>query len=203
MTPVDPHIFRAYDIRGDVRTQLTPAVVRDIGAALADAHFPPSSTLAVACDARTHSPALVQALIEGLTRQGVNVVNYGQTTTPMLYFALHQHGHDGGVMVTGSHNPIFDNGLKICRKTSSFVSDDIQAIWARLSSPIAPADRPGSLSESEILDDYREAIVSRVSLSGRIRVVVDGGNGVAGPFALDILSALGAGVEPLFCEPDG
>lgn len=199
---IDPHIFRAYDIRGDVRTQLTPDAAYRIGCALTRSHFPPGSTVAVGCDARTHSPSLVRALIEGLTKGGVHVVDYGQITTPMLYFALAHVPRTGGIMVTGSHNPIHDNGLKICCGTRSFVGDDIQRVRASLDQPL-PATEMGTVTQENIFPAYREAIVSRVHLQKSLKLVVDAGNGVAGPYILPILKDLGCEVVPLFCDPDG
>lgn len=202
---IDRHIFRAYDIRGDVRTQLTPEAVYAIGQGIAEARFSRGSTLALARDARTHSPLLSARLSEGLRARGVHVVDLGQATTPMLYFALHMSDFDGGIMLTGSHNPINDNGLKICRKTESFLGPDIEAVRARVAEPfkaLAASDL-GQETQSDISEAYAKAILSRLKPARKLHLVVDAGNGVAGPFAVDILTRMGAIVTPLYCEPDG
>lgn len=199
---IDSHIFRAYDIRGDVRTQLTPEAVYKIGCALTLSHFASGSTVVVGCDARTHSPGLVKALTDGLTQGGVHVVDHGQITTPMLYFSLVHTPREGGIMITGSHNPIHDNGLKICCGTTSFVGEDIQRVKACLDAPLPDVKR-GTVSKADIFPAYRHAIVSRVRLNRRVNIVVDAGNGVAGPFVVPILEDLGCHVIPLYCEPDG
>ena len=200
---MDKNIFRAYDIRGDVRTQLTPETVLTIGRALAAAHFAAGCTLAVGRDARTHSPALAENLIKGLRMQGVNVVDLGQITTPMLYFTLFNRDFDGGVMVTGSHNPIHDNGLKICRKTASFLGKDIQAIRDTAEHLPEAAPREGTYDELDIYSEYESAILSRIPPKHKLKIVIDAGNGVAGPFAKSLFSHYASQLIDLYCDPDG
>ena len=205
---IDPHIFRAYDIRGDVRTQLTPDTVKVIGRALARSHFYAGSSLVTGRDARTHSPEIQQSLIDGLTEQGVNVIDIGEVTTPMLYFALFRHACDGGVMVTGSHNPIFDNGLKICKGRESFVGSDIKAVEREVrlleSEPAASETiQMGIVEKLNIEDLYIQDILSRVKPDRKIKIVIDAGNGVAGPFAQKLFSHYASELTCLYCHPDG
>ncbi|MBQ9396054.1 MAG: phosphomannomutase/phosphoglucomutase [Proteobacteria bacterium] len=200
---MDKNIFRAYDIRGDVRTQLTPETVLIIGRALAAAHFAAGSTLVVGRDARTHSPKLAENLIRGLRMQGVNVVDLGQITTPMLYFTLFNRNFDGGVMVTGSHNPIHDNGLKICRKTASFLGEDIRAIRDTAENLPKPATVEGTYTELDIFAEYESAILNRIPPKENLRIVIDAGNGVAGPFAKSLFSHYASQLVDLYCVPDG
>lgn len=200
---IDPHIFRAYDIRGDVRTQLTPEAVFVIGRALAAAHFEAGKTLVIGRDARTHSPELAKNLISGLRMQGVNVVDLGQITTPMLYFTLFTRVFDGGVMITGSHNPVNDNGLKICRKTASFLGEDIKAIQKMTENLPEKASIEGSYSELDISKEYENELLNRVPAGHKIKVVIDAGNGVAGPFAKSLISHYANELVELYCEPDG
>lgn len=201
---LDTHIFRAYDIRGDVRSQLTPDVVFDIGRALAAAHFPPKSRLLIGRDARETSPQLAQKLIDGLRLQGVDIIDLGAVTTPMLYFAqFRQPDAQGAVMVTGSHNPIHDNGLKICKKNQSFLRNDIAAVLEKMTDLPAPAQTPGTYAKLDIADAYEQAILSLVRPKRKLKLVIDAGNGVAGPFALRILSHFADTIEPLYCTPDG
>ena len=203
MTKIDPHIFRAYDIRGDVRTQLTSEAAYQIGLALAGSHFPPHSTLVVGCDARNHSPVIRDSLIRGLMEQGVDIVDIGQITTPMLYFALFRHGFDGGVMVTGSHNPVNDNGLKICRKTESFIGKDIEAIYHQTQVEHQKSETLGQLKTSDIAAEYENEILWRVKPGKKLRLVIDAGNGVAGPYAKSLFSHYSSELTCLYCEPDG
>ncbi len=212
----DPNIFRAYDIRGDVRTQLTPEIVDTIGRALAISHFYPGATLVVGRDARTHSPALAQKLIYGLNLHGVNVLDLGQITTPMMYYALFAQKCDGGVMVTGSHNPINDNGLKICRGTESFVRADIEAVREIAMGDIwsfGPAesrcgeaernDQKGTSSRLDIAANYINEILSRVKPGRKLKIVIDAGNGVAGPFAKSLFAHYASEITCMYCDPDG
>ena len=203
MTKIDPHIFRAYDIRGDVRTQLTPDAAYQIGQALACSHFPAHSTLVVGCDARSHSPVIRDSLIRGLTEQGVDIVDIGQITTPMLYFALFRHGFDGGVMVTGSHNPVNDNGLKICKKTESFIGKDIEAIFHQTRIEHEKSETVGQIRPSDIAAEYEHEILSRVKPGKKLKIVIDAGNGVAGPYAESLFSHYASELTCLYCEPDG
>ena len=200
---IDPHIFRAYDIRGDVRTQLTEEAAQAIGAALSASHFPAGSTLVVGQDARLSSSGLSQALVEGLLRQGVNVVCLGQVTTPMLYFALFERAFDGGIMVTGSHNPVYDNGFKICRGRESFVGEDIQRVYQKTLEPQAPAAQRGTLTTWNVFQTYADAIHSRVFPGRPLKLVVDTGNGVAGPFVERVLAPYAQNLEMMYGAPDG
>lgn len=213
---IDPHIFRAYDIRGDVRTQLTPEVVDTIGRALAISHFYPGARLVVGRDARTHSPELAGKLIFGLNIHGVNVWDLGQVTTPMLYYALFTQKCDGGVMVTGSHNPINDNGLKICRGTESFVRADIEAVREIAMGDIwsfGPAEtrcgevernvQRGTSSRLDIAASYINEILSSVEPGRKLKIVIDAGNGVAGPYAKSLFAHYASDLTCLYCDPDG
>ena len=202
---MDPHIFRAYDIRGDVRTQLTPEAVYAIGCALGVSHFPPGSTLAIGHDARTHSPLLAQKLMDGLRTQGINVVYLHSLTTPMFYFSLHRRKLDGGVMVTGSHNPRYDNGLKICRATESFLRADIEAIRAAISLPLSHASVYGTFFQQQTTNAYVHSLKKHVPPPEKpfLRIVLDCGNGIAGCVAKRVIAEYASEVIPLYCEPDG
>ena len=109
---VNPALVRAYDLRGEVGTTLTPADARALGRAYADA-VAPGSRVAVGQDGRLSSPALAAALVEGLVAGGLSVARIGQGPTGMLYHAVHAHDLAGGIMVTGSHNPPDQNGFKL------------------------------------------------------------------------------------------
>lgn len=208
---IDRNIFRAYDIRGDARTQLTPDVAHDIGLALGATHFAPGSWVCVGRDARASSPDLARAAISGLAAQGVNIVDLGMITTPMSYYAARCPDlcpcgmlPAGSVMVTGSHNPPNENGLKICKGTSSFLRGDIVAVYEAVAGGIAPETgrTQGIVAQRDVSAAYEADILGRVAPGRKLRIAVDAGNGAAGPEALRVLSHY-ADILPLYCDPDG
>lgn len=214
---IDRNIFRAYDIRGDAATQLTGDAAYAIGLALGMTHFEAGTAICVGRDARTTSPELARRLVDGLTAQGVDVVDLGMITTPMSYYAMHRlnvdgergvesfaQGVSGSVMITGSHNPANENGLKICRGKSSFLRDDIVALYETIASGAAREKnaRRGRVVARDVADAYVSDIWRRLKAPRRLKIVVDAGNGAAGPIALRVLSRY-ADITPLYCDPDG
>jgi phosphomannomutase/phosphoglucomutase len=203
---IDPVIFRQYDIRGIVGKDLTADVARAVGRAVgteARERFGRTPRLVVGRDNRPSGPDLLGALIEGLVATGADVLSVELVPTPVLYFAIHHLQADGGVQVTGSHNPPEFNGLKMVLGGLPLAGDDIQALRARIEGDRF-VDGRGRMSRHEVLEEYRTEIVLRIGpLARRVRVVVDCGNGtgsIAGP---QLLRALGAEVIELFCESDG
>ncbi|MDO8666642.1 MAG: phosphomannomutase/phosphoglucomutase [Gemmatimonadales bacterium] len=203
---VEPVIFRQYDIRGTVGVDLTPDVARAIGLAVGSEsrqRLGRIPTLAVGRDNRPSGEALVGALTEGLIATGAKVLSVGLVPTPTLYFAIHHLRADGGVQVTGSHNPPEFNGLKMVLDGLPFAGDDIQGLRARIEADRFTAGS-GTVLSHEVLDAYRDEVVRRVGkLPRRVRAVVDCGNGTASVAAPELLRALGADVIELFCESDG
>lgn len=199
-------IFRQYDIRGIVGEELTPAFARALGrafAAFARERIGKEATLAVGRDNRPSGAALAAALRAGMAAGGAAVVDVGELPTPALYFGVQALRLDGGVQVTGSHNPPEFNGFKMVLDGHSVHGDDIQLLYEAVTLEQAP-ERPGRESaDGSVLDGYREAIVARHTLARPVRVVVDCGNGVGSVIAVPTLRALGAEVVPLFCESDG
>jgi phosphomannomutase/phosphoglucomutase len=203
---IDPVIFRQYDIRGIVGRDLTPAVARAVGLAVgseARERLGRTPRLAVGRDNRPSGPELLGALTEGLLATGATVFSVELVPTPALYFAIHHLGADGGVQVTGSHNPPEFNGLKMVLSGLPFAGEDIQGLRRRIE-----ADRfasgQGTTSSHDILDAYRAEIVRRIGkLERPVRVVVDCGNGTGSVAAPQLLRELGAEVIELFCESDG
>ena len=203
---IDPVIFRQYDIRGTIGVDLTPDVARAIGRAIgaeARARLGRDVTLAVGRDNRPSGVALVAALSEGLVGSGVTVVDVGLVPTPVLYFAIHHLGTDGGVQVTGSHNPPEFNGFKMVLAGAPFAGDDIQTLRARIEQDGFVSGQ-GARRTADVLAAYQAAVIEHVGRLPRpVRVVVDCGNGTASVAAPQLLAALGADVVPLFCESDG
>ena len=198
---IDPHIFRAYDIRGVVKTALKPQVVELIGQALGTL-YPNSKTVVVARDGRNSSKQLVEHLSQGLRASGCDVIDIGQVPTPVLYYATHKLGTGAGIMVTGSHNPPEYNGLKMVMDGKTLHGDDIQAIYqCIINNQLKTA--AGSVKQQDLLDTYISRICEDIKLSRSLRIAIDCGNGVAGPAALDLFKQLGCEIYDLYCDVDG
>ncbi|MBI4364100.1 MAG: phosphomannomutase/phosphoglucomutase [Candidatus Latescibacteria bacterium] len=196
-------IFREYDIRGIADRDLKDDVVRAVGRAFAQRMAERGlKTIAVGRDVRLSSPRIAAALIEGLRDQGAGVLDVGQVPTPALYFAILHLKAGGGVMVTGSHNPIEYNGLKLSEGVQSLHGSEIQDLAARASSAGA-RDGRGSLESVAIDEAYLRDLTGRIQLKRRLRVVVDPGNGAASILGPRYLRALGCEVDAIFAEPDG
>ena len=196
-------IFKAYDIRGIVGTTLTVPVVERIGQAIgSEALARGRRTVAIGRDGRHSGPELAAALARGLQASGADVIDIGQVTTPMLYFAAHHLGMLSGVAVTGSHNPPDYNGLKIMVDGETLAGEAIQDLRARIEEGRL-ARGAGTLRTQSIREDYLRRITSDVRLARPIRLVVDCGNGVAGATAPELYRRLGCEVTELFCEVDG
>ena len=199
---LDPHIFRAYDIRGVVEIALTPDVVEVIGQALGSL-YPQCKTVVVGRDGRLSSKTLSARLSQGLITSGVNVIDIGEVPTPILYYATHKFNTGSGVMVTGSHNPPEYNGLKMVMDSKTLHGDDIQSIYQCLEENMLVKNAPGKIQHEDLMDDYIERITSDVKLTKPLRIGIDCGNGVAGPAALKLFKKLGCEVIDLYCEIDG
>jgi len=200
-------IFKAYDVRGLVPEELDPELARRIGRAIG--RFLAAPTVVVGRDARSHSPALAEALIEGLCERGSDVVDVGLVATPMLYFAVEALAAGGGVMVTASHNPARYNGFKICREHAIPVGGEsglreIERLAAAPAAPAVPGARRGRRLRRDVAADYVGHV--RALLSGEpppLRVAIDCGNGMASVGLEPLLATLPLRVERLYFEPDG
>ena len=203
---VSPHIFKAYDIRGVVPDALHPDMAQALGRAFgARALAEGETVVAVGRDGRLSSPELASALIHGLRQAGVDVIDVGMVTTPMLYFAAHTLCRSG-IQVTGSHNPKHHNGFKMVMAGRAIYGEEVQALRQAIEaeSPAAAQAEPrGALREVNVLNDYVQRIVGDVKLARPLKVVVDCGNGVAGASAPQLFRALGCEVIELFSEVDG
>lgn len=202
------HIFREYDIRGVADRDLSDAFAEDLGLGIgtlfsSDAPARPVR-IALGRDCRLSSPRLFEALKKGLLATGVEVIEIGIGPTPMLYFAVHHLGTDGGIQITGSHNPGEDNGFKIMRGKGSFFGKDIQALRERMEKKEFTVRAGGKLSSADLLPAYIERTKGDITLKTTdIKFVVDAGNGAGGPAALATMRALGLNPDPLFCDMDG
>jgi phosphomannomutase/phosphoglucomutase len=204
-TPIDPSVFKAYDIRGVVDRTLTIPAVRAIGAALgSEALAKGVREFSVGRDGRLSGPALRDALTDGIRSAGVGVVDVGMVATPMLYFSTFHLGTGSGVVITGSHNPPDYNGLKMVLAGSTLHGDGIQKLRQRIADgDLVRATEPGTLRSADVTEAYFARITGDVKLVRPMRIAVDCGNGVAGAFAPRLYRALGCEVTELFCEVDG
>ena len=196
-------IFRRYDIRGkaieEISFDLAGAVGRRLGERIRERG---GSKAAVGCDVRHSSPELMQNAARGLMEAGLEVSLLGVVPTPVLYHYLYREGIDGGIVVTGSHNPRSDNGLKLCLGTGPFWGDDIVRLRDEIDEELPVLDG-GELREVDYLPTYIDELGERFQPRRSFRVGVDAGNGVMGPLVLEVAQRLGLEVVPLFCEPDG
>jgi phosphomannomutase len=204
---INPSIFKAYDVRG-----LYPSEVNEEGARLIGRAFVAylnAKRIAVTRDMRLSSPTVAAAFIEGARLQGADVVDYGMAGTDMMYFAVARDGHDGGAQITASHNPKEYNGIKLVRREAFPLSGDagigdIRDMVNGNRLP-APASTRGSLSHSEMLDDYVNHVMSFIepSVVKPFKVVADAGSGIAGMVAPRLFERLPCRVTPLCFEIDG
>ncbi len=199
----DPTILREYDIRGIVGDTLHPADARAIGRAFGSmVRGEGGRRVAVGRDGRLSSPELAAALAEGLRAAGVDVVDIGMGPTPMLYFAVHHLETDGGIQVTGSHNPPDYNGFKMMLGRASFFGERIQELGA-----LAAAGRlesgTGRMETADIRDAYVERLLADYRGGRTIDVVWDAGNGAAGPVMEALASRLPGRHACLFADVDG
>lgn len=204
MTQIAKEIFKAYDIRGIVATQLTPSTVESIGKVLGSiAKEQKVSGIVVGYDGRLTSPMLSKSLIKGILSTGTNVYNIGEVITPMVYFANYALNTYSGVMITGSHNPPEYNGLKMVMAGETLSGDKIQDILQRIISKKYKTHTIGTEYFEDISEAYFNKITADIKLSRRLSIVVDAGNGAAGKIAPILFRRMGCKVRGLYCEVDG
>jgi len=199
----EKEIFKAYDIRGIVGSTLTAASVESIGRAIgSEAIARHSHAICIGRDGRLSGPELAGALARGIRAAGVDVIDVGQVTTPMLYFSAHHFGTGSGVMVTGSHNPPDYNGLKMMLAGETLSGEQIGALRTRIENADLRSGQ-GNLAERDVTAAYFDRVTSDIKLARPMRIAVDCGNGIAGAFAPQLYKRLGCEVEELFCDVDG
>jgi phosphomannomutase/phosphoglucomutase len=200
-------IFRQYDVRGIVGRDLTAEVARALGGAYAALMNERGATgeVAVGRDNRPSGDMLRDALVQGLTEAGVNVVDIGVVPTPLLYWSLHHLPVVGGIQITGSHNPAEYNGFKLSFGANSLHGEDIQHLLALIRAKAAPAGgTAGSVRHEQVIDRYVADVAARVGrLSRPMKVVYDCGNGAGALVAPQLMRALGPNAVGLFTESDG
>ena len=204
---IPKQIFREYDVRGDAEKHLGSDLFRALGVAFAERIGKAKATVALGRDCRLSSPRLHEALLDGLLRAGLDVVDVGIGPTPMLYFAVHHLEVDGGLMITGSHNPGGENGVKMLRRTGSIFGEEIQQLREaieKLMGGALPDGARGKVTARDVQPAYVDYMKSNLKLATTdVPLVVDAGNGSAGPLAIRTMEALGLKPVQLFCEMDG
>jgi len=213
---VDGSMFREYDIRGFVDQNFTEPVLERTGKAFGTFLAKKSGggnagpgMLAVGRDVRLSSQRYAAAFIAGLRSTGADVVDVGQVPTPLVYFAVNHLNSDGGGAVTASHNPPEYNGLKLRKREPGSPNglplqpDEIQEVRRLAQEGGFREAKEGGYREQDVQGEYVAYVKSRITLARKTKVVVDAGNGVAGPVVVQTLQAIGCDVIPLYCDPDG
>jgi phosphomannomutase/phosphoglucomutase len=200
---MNPNVFREYDVRGVVDEDLNEEFVFNLGRAIAThALRHKIKSMAIGRDCRLSSEAYADFLIQGLNSSGMETIDIGLCATPMLYFSIRHLHTGGGVMVTGSHNPPEFNGFKICIGYDTIYGEQIQELRKIMESG---SYSTGSASSQchDISTVYENYLFAHTKISPKIKIVVDGGNGVGGYFALPLFKRFDCDVTAINCEPDG
>src|SRR5579884_1554178 len=210
---VKPEIFKAYDIRGvygeDIDAEIAYALGRAYAQVIAELENKPAAQLRLGLgrDMRLSAPELAERYSEGMQAEGATVIDAGQVGTEMLYFLVGSRELDGGLMCTASHNPKKYTGAKLVRRGAVALSGDagIGEIRARIEAGLGRARGGGGVEQVSIYDEFHEAALKFIDASAvrPMRVVVDGGNGMAGPMVGPLLERLGLDLVKAYWEPDG
>jgi len=200
---MNPTIFREYDIRGVVDKDLTHETVREIGRGCGS-YFARHGIkrITVGRDCRPSSDPFFDVLLEGLLGSGMKVIDVGVCPTPLLYFSIVHLQQEGGVMITGSHNPPEFNGFKVCVGKDAIYGGEIQRVREIIEQRDYVQGK-GGLAQHDIIPDYHRYVLSNIQVNRAIKVVVDAGNGTGGVVGVPIMRELGCQVEALYCEMDG
>ena len=197
------HIFRAYDIRGDAGSELTAELMGKIGLAIGTlAGEMQEQSLLVACDGRNSSPTLKSALVRSLMETGRDVIDIGLVPTPVLYFATRHLNCRSGLMITGSHNPKTDNGLKIVLNQQTIHAGGIEDIRDRVIKGEFSKGN-GRMIKEDVVPAYIDEVAQDIAIAVPLKVVVDAGNGATSDVAPQLFEELGCEVIPMYCSVDG
>jgi phosphomannomutase/phosphoglucomutase len=201
--PINPLIFREYDVRGLVGRDLHRDAVVLLGKGYATlAASGGVRTVALGRDCRLSSPGFRDAIAEGLLSAGMKVIDVGVCPTPLLYFAIHHFGADGGVMITGSHNPPEFNGFKLCVGLGTLYGERIQDLRRVIERGVF-REGTGEIVSRDIIPEYMKFVAGNLAIPRKLKVVVDAGNGTGGAVAPALFREMGMEVIELFCDLDG
>ena len=203
---INPEIFRQYDIRGIWEKDITPDAAELIGKGFASYLLKQTgkdnARISIGWDSRLHSPIIRDSLVKGIRASGVDVIDLGMCPTPLQYYSLYTLPLDGGIMITGSHNPPEFNGFKISVGRGTIFGDSIQEIRQLIESEDFRTGK-GSLERYPIIEEYINYLKDRFGDLSGIKIVVDAGNGTGGLVAPQLMRSFGAEVIEMNCEPDG
>ena len=201
---VNPQIFRQYDIRGIVDQDLNEEVLYLIGRAYGTyLKRKNGKTAVIGGDARVSTPAFMKSAILGLRESGIDVIDIGIVATPVMYFSIWELKTDGGMMITASHNPSEYNGIKLNFGLQSVYGEQIQEILQLIQKEDFENGEGKLIKNSTVESEYKQHIIDNIHLERPVKVVVDAGNGMGGPYLPEILRELGCEVTELYCDPDG
>ena len=205
LQPIAHSIFRAYDVRGVYADTLTEHSVRLIGQAIgSQLRDMGEQAVVLGRDGRLSSPSLAQAAVEGLLQAGCHVIDLGMLPTPVLYYAVQSGLAPHGVMITGSHNPPDQNGIKIVINGQSLYNEHIQRLYERIiRGELWHQPSASKLQQTSILPAYQQAFCAQVHLQRRLRIGLDCGNGATAVLGAALFRDIGCEVHPLYCEVDG
>lgn len=199
---INPNIFRQYDIRGVVGEDINEELAQTLGQAFGTFALTNSEkNVLVGCDNRLSSPALKDALAQGLVSTGCDILDIGTTITPAFYFSRIRYNINPGIIVTASHNPAHFNGFKIGFGPGTIYGGDIQKLKNIMESGDF-AKGIGNISKADPSDDYINMICSKIHLPKRLKIGIDCGNGTASFYAEQLFKRLGADVFSLYCNSD-
>ena len=197
------HIFRAYDIRGDASTELTEELMAGLGLAIGTiAGEMGEQALLVGCDGRNSSPALKSALVRSLMESGRDVIDIGLVPTPALYFATRHLSCRSGLMITGSHNPKADNGLKIVLNQQTIHAGGIEEIRDKVIEGEFSKGN-GRMIKEDVIPAYIDEVTQDIAIAVPLKIVIDAGNGATSDVAPELFEELGCEVIPMYCSVDG
>jgi phosphomannomutase/phosphoglucomutase len=200
---INDDIFRKYDIRGIADKDLTDEFAYHLGKAFGTySRRKKLTNIAVGKDVRKSSPRLFENIAKGIIGTGCDVTDIGVVPSPVLYFTVYHYNFDGGLMITGSHNPIEYNGFKMMRGKETVYGEQIQELKEIIKKEDYEEGK-GKITDKEVVKDYIEYTSSRISPGKPLKIVLDPGNGTAGPIATEIFKILGADFECINCKPDG
>jgi len=197
-------IFRKYDVRGSYPDEIDGKKAEKIAKAFANVKNLSGKTVAVGRDVRDSSPEVAEGVVKGLLDQGCDVLNIGTVATSVLYYVVVEEGLAGGAMVTASHNPKGDNGIRFCGKMGlDLVYEAGISKMERIHDSEFESKDPGEVVDKDVIDGFVEKVSSSVDIGKKFKVVIDPGNGSSALFAQDIFESMGCDVKMINSEVDG